>query len=326
MAVSTSFTELVEHRDIVDDTASIGRRIAMFDGVLPAEDPTLIVSSQDDKLPPTGCQVPEVPADQFSAHSLRAAIRQHGALIVRKLFPETFTDTARTAVDRVLEAADKFGKDPEYARGGSDYYFSPPGILSAVMPGKELGNSRGFHRDSGSAMCVEAPCVAEALLNLYEEYGLKNKIADYLGETPCLSAKKWVLRRSRLPISDAGWHQDGAFMGTDINSINMWLPLSRCGGTCGAPGMDVIPRRLTSIVSAQGAQFNWSVSPGYIEDHFGDSPPVSPVFNPGDAFFFDHYYLHRTQYGEAFEKQRYAIETWFFGDSSFPKNQVPIAW
>ena len=227
MAVSTSFTELVEQRDIINDTASIGNRIAMFDGVLPAANPTLIFSGQEDNPLPTGCQVPEVPADQFSAHNLRAAIRQHGALIVRGLFPETFADNARNAIDRVLESAEKFGKDPEYDRGGSDYYFNPPGILSAVMPGKELGNSRGFHRDSGSAMCVEAPCVAEELLKLYEEYGLKSKIADYLGETPCLSTKKWVLRRSRLPISDAGWHQDGAFMGTGINTTNMWLPLSQ---------------------------------------------------------------------------------------------------
>lgn len=326
MAVSTSFTELVEQRNIADDTASITGRIAMFEGVLPAANPTLVVSDQGDNRPLAGSCVPEVPAHEFSAQSLHAAIGQHGALIVRQLFPESFTETARTAIDRVLGSAEEFSQDPEYASHGGDHYFNPPAILQTVMPGKELGNSRGFHRDSGSAMCVESPCVAEALLKLYEQQGLKHKIARYLGETPCLSVKKWVLRRSKLPISDAGWHQDGAFMGTYINSINMWLPLNQCGGTSGAPGMDVIPRRLTSIVSAQGAQFNWSVSPGYIEDHFRDSPPVSPVFNAGDAFFFDHYYLHRTQYGTEFNKQRYAIETWFFGNSSFPKNQIPIAW
>lgn len=326
MAVSTSFTDLIEQRDIADDTAAIASRIGLFDGVQPAEHPALIISSQDDTQPLPDYCVPEVLAAEFSAQGLRAAIRQHGALIVRGLFPETFTSSARAAIDRVLESSGKFGQNPDYARDGSDHYFNPPAILQAVMPGKELGNSRGFHRDSGSAMCVEAPSVAEGLLKLYEDFGLKTKIAQYLGEAPCLSAKKWVLRRSKLPISDAGWHQDGAFMGTGINSINMWLPLSECGGNCGAPGMDVIPRRLTSIVSAQGAHFNWSVSPDYIEEHFRDSPPVSPVFNAGDAFFFDHYYLHRTQYGTDFTKQRYAIETWFFGNSSFPKNQIPIAW
>jgi hypothetical protein len=51
-----------------------------------------------------------------------------------------------------------------------------------------------------------------------------------------------------------------------------------------------------------------------------------PVFNAGDAFFFDHFYLHRTQYRTDFTKLRYAVETWFFGASSFPKNQIPLAW
>ena len=175
-------------------------------------------------------------------------------------------------------------------------------------------------------MCVEAPSVAEALLQLYEEKGLKNLVEEYLGEPPCLSVKKWVMRRSKLPVAEAGWHQDGAFMGTNINSINMWLPLNRCGGATGAPGMDVVPRRLNKIVSADGAQFDWSVSSSQVTDKFSDNQPLMPEFNAGDAFFFDHFFLHRTQFRDDFSKIRYAIETWFFGSSSFPKNQIPLAW
>lgn len=191
---------------------------------------------------------------------------------------------------------------------------------------KELGNTRSFHRDSGSAMCVEAPSVAEALLQLYEALGLKALVTDYLGEPPCLSVKKWVLRRSKLPVAEAGWHQDGAFMGTNLNSINMWIPLNECGGDTGAPGLDVVPLRLHKIASAEGAQFDWSVSDALVSSSYVETRPLMPVFNAGDAFFFDHYYLHRTQYRTDFTKLRYAIETWFFGATSFPKNQIPLAW
>ena len=129
-----------------------------------------------------------------------------------------------------------------------------------------------------------------------------------------------------LPVAEAGWHQDGAFMGANINSINMWIPLNECGGETGAPGMDVVPLRLNDIVSSEGAQFDWSVSDAHATDGINKGQPLMPVFNEGDAFFFDHFYLHRTQYRTDFSKLRYAVETWFFGESAFPKNQIPLAW
>ena len=115
-------------------------------------------------------------------------------------------------------------------------------------------------------------------------------------------------------------------MGTNINSINMWIPLNECGGATGAPGMDVVPRRLTEIATSKGAQFEWSVSDVQATDGLSNGQPLMPVFNEGDAFFFDHFYLHRTQYRTDFTKLRYAVETWFFGESTFPKNQIPLAW
>ncbi|MDZ7782667.1 MAG: hypothetical protein U5K56_06910 [Halioglobus sp.] len=228
-------------------------------------------------------------------------------------------------IDRVLDACENS------TRGNPaplDTYYNPPDNLVSIMPNKqkELGNTRNFHRDSGSAMCVEAPSVAEALLEWYAAHGLRKLMQGYLGEKPCLTVKKWVLRRSALPVAEAGWHQDGAFMGTNINSLNMWIPLNRCGGDTGAPGMDVLPLRLTDIASAEGAQFDWSVSSNEVTSKSGTTTLTSPVFNPGDAFFFDHFFLHRTQYGVDFSELRYAIETWFFGETSFPKNQIPLAW
>ena len=313
----------LEARNIVTDCATMETRIETYRTRDSAVSPSLILGTAFDSQVPRQYEIPEITAAELSADKLRSAVLTHGALIVRNLLSKTTVDTLITAADRVVDACSN--PDPSAA---PDTYFNPPRNLRTIMPNrdKELGNTRSFHRDSGSAMCVEAPSVAEALLQLYEALGLKALVTDYLGEPPCLSVKKWVLRRSKLPVAEAGWHQDGAFMGTNLNSINMWIPLNECGGDTGAPGLDVVPLRLHKIASAEGAQFDWSVSDALVSSSYVETRPLMPVFNAGDAFFFDHYYLHRTQYRTDFTKLRYAIETWFFGATSFPKNQIPLAW
>ncbi len=313
----------IEARNIVADCATMETRIEAYRTREPSNDPLLIVNEGDVVTNAAQRCVPEIAANDFTVEQLRSAVTKHGALIVRNMFSKTTIDTLISAADRVIDACDNSG-----AMGPASTYFNPPSNLRSIMPkkDKELGNTRSFHRESGSAMCVEAPSVAETLLLMYEAHGLKNLLCEYLGEAPCLSVKKWVLRRSKLPVAEAGWHQDGAFMGTNLNSINMWIPLNECGGETGAPGMDVVPQRLTRISSAEGAQFDWSVSDSEVSSRFANSQPLMPVFNAGDAFFFDHFYLHRTQYRTDFTKLRYAVETWFFGASSFPKNQIPLAW
>ena len=313
----------LESRDIASDCAKIGSRIESYRAREAAVDPALIVREQHQPTMPAEHCVPEITASKLTADSLRAGISEHGALIVRNLFSKTSMDTLIKAADNVIDACSDSTLTPRI-----NTYYNPPGNLRTIMPKKdrELGNTRSFHRESGSAMCVEAPSVAEALLELYEAHGLKDLIGLYLGEPPCLSVKKWVLRRSKLPVAEAGWHQDGAFMGTNLNSLNMWIPLNECGGTTGAPSMDVVPQRLNKIASAAGAQFNWSVSDSQVSSRLADGQSLAPAFSAGDVFFFDHFYLHRTQYRPDFTKLRYAVETWFFGASSFPKNQIPIDW
>ncbi len=315
----------LQHRDIHSDRASMEQRIESFRPRQPSSAPKLILSQHQQQQQVDSNIVPEVSADAFSATILRDSLMQHGSLVVRNLFTSAITDALREAADRVIDAC----ADPNAESNHEpEPYFNPPNNLKTIMPNRdrELVNTRSFHRTSGSAMCVEAPSVAEALLDFYEDSGLREIVTDYLQEPPCLTVKKWVLRRSLLPVSEAGWHQDGAFMGTDINSVNMWLPLSTCGGDTGAPGMDVVPRRLYDIASAEGAQFEWSVSDSQVQSGDNSQRPISPIFHAGDAYFFDHFFLHRTQYRPDFSKVRYAVETWFFGESAFPKNQIPLAW
>lgn len=315
-------TEHIEQRNMTTDCARMGARIEEFRTREARENPELLIRADAPLAAPAG-KIPEINAEGLNPTVLADAIKRHGALIVRGMFSETSMATLQQAADQVIDACE----DPDAEKTAErSHYFNPPGNLRSIMPNKdrELGNTRNFHRTSGSAMCVEAPSVAEALLEFYEQYGLKPLVTEYLGEAPCLTVKKWVLRRSLLPVAEAGWHQDGAFMGTDINTINMWIPLNECGGTTGAPGMDVVPQRLYGIASAEGAQFEWSVSDSHV--HGGDNEPIAPEFQAGDAFFFDHLFLHRTQFRTDYTRTRYAIETWFFGTTTFPKNQIPLAW
>jgi hypothetical protein len=313
----------LEARDIVNDCVTMEARIESYRTRKSADNPSLILNNYIDNEIPQECEIPEINAAEITVGRLRSAVFRHGALIVRNMLSKSSVDALVLATDRVVDAC----ANPSDVASASTY-FNPPRNLGTIMPNKEkeLRNTRSFHRDSGSAMCVEAPSVAEALLGLYEAHGLKELLSEYLGEPPCLSVKKWVLRRSILPVAEAGWHQDGAFMGTNLNSLNMWIPLNKCGGDTGAPGLDVVPLRLHKIASAEGAQFDWSVSDSLVANRYMDSQPLQPVFNAGDAFFFDHYYLHRTQFRTDFTQLRYAIETWFFGASSFPKNQIPLLW
>lgn len=315
-------TDMLESRNITADRSRMGDRIEAYRTREPSDSPRLVIQKREKGTPTQYC-VPEIAAAELNVERLRTAVADHGALLVRAMFPRTSVDTLLHATNRVVDAcADSTASIP------ANVYFNPPENLRSIMPRKdrELANTRNFHRASGSAMCVEAPSVAESLLQLYEAHGLKQLMTEYLGEPPCLSVKKWVLRRSILPVSEAGWHQDGAFMGTNLNSLNMWIPLNTCGAATGAPGLDVVPQRLYEIASAEGAQFNWSVSDSLVNGEFAEIRPLMPQFNAGDAFFFDHFYLHRTQYRTDFTTLRYAVETWFFGASSFPKNQIPLVW
>ena len=275
-----------------------------------------------------GQQVPEVHASEFEVNHLRAAMASRGCLIVRELFNSTtMTDYCRV-IDLAMEPAKHSDTQEEHSARMATIFSNPPPQLASRLPEPNLSYARKFHRDGGSAMCVESASVSEHLLELYKSVGIKQLVTDYLGEAPCLSALKWVLRRPTLPINRNGWHQDGAFMGEGINSLNMWIAANRCGGESGAPGMDLLPQRLTKILGAgEGeAVFDWSVSDDAMTTSQSSHEITTPVFEAGDALIFDHFLLHRTQYGGDFIRPRYAIETWFFGSKNFPSNQVPLSW
>jgi hypothetical protein len=261
----------------------------------------------------------EICAEDLDAGVLREAVSRGCGLIVRNLVPPEVCAQLRRVIDAMLDAQ-QTGQE----RSG---YRNCPGNLAEILGHQKLGDSRGFHAVSGSVMCVESANLCEALLELYETLALPPVLRDFFVGDYCLSALKWVLRRSRLPVSPMGWHQDGAFMGSDIKSLNMWMSLSECGADSAAPGLDIVARNLTSVVNAGDgeAAFSWSFDSARMERLFGPDAIASPRFGEGDVYFFDHFMLHRTQHLPGQSRIRYALETWFFDGSLYPSNQVPLS-
>ena len=188
-------------------------------------------------------------------------------------------------------------------------------------------------RERRASSCAKAPecgpssrrgCCSSSS-TCWNATGLRPLVSGYLGERPALTLKKSTLRRTH-PLPFADWHQDGAFLGDGIRTINLWLSLSDCG--VDAPGLDLLPRRLDRIVEtgSGGAIFPWSVGPGTVEEAAEGVAVVRPRFKPGDALLFDEMFLHRTATDETMTRDRYAIESWFFAPSVYPGDQIPFVW
>jgi hypothetical protein len=190
-------------------------------------------------------------------------------------------------------------------------------------------------RRRGSVLTVECPPTMFDLVEVFDEVNLSALAREYFGEAPMLLARKGTLRRISHEGNTGGWHQDGAFMGLDVRSLNIWLALTHCGDD--APGLDIVARRLTELVETAEGAFAWATSPDAAEA-IAAGAVVRRVFEAGDALIFDHFNLHRTAIAPAMERDRHAIETWLFSPSTYdamttpvddgysPRDQIPIVF
>jgi hypothetical protein len=262
--------------------------------------------------------LPEIRADQLDAHTLAAGIQYHGALIVRGLLNEPKALEMAAGVRRSLDACGEWHQKQQPAFDSPWYWRLP---LSEEC---ELAPARLWVEGAGGVWTADSPRMLFDLTDAFERAGVIEAITQYFGERPLLSVGKSTLRCVPSTIRVADWHQDGAFMGGDIRSVNVWLSLSHCG--VDASGLEVLPRRLPRVLptGTHGANFDWSVGPGMVELAGEGVGTVSPVFAPGDAMLFDHFFLHRTGIPHAIAKDRYAIESWFFAPSAYPRQQLPL--
>ena len=279
----------------------------------PAADPPAIRAQPQAPGP-----VSELRPQDLGVDALRRGFSRHGCVLVRGLVsPERAAKLAH-GIDHVLDAFDAAQQGTPV--GETSPWFSP---FSPVGTDYRIGGRRTWMRASGGVWTVDSPRMLFDLLDLIEETGIGDLISEYLGERPALSANKCNLRRVPIDTS-TNWHQDGAFLGAEVRTVNLWLGLSACGRD--APGLDVIPRRIDEILETgtEGAIFDWSVGPGVVEAL--GTPVFRPEIEPGDALLFDHLFLHRTGIDPTMSVERYAMETWFFAPSVYPKGQIPIVY
>jgi hypothetical protein len=256
--------------------------------------------------------LPEISRDELTPGLIRAGILRDGCLLVRGLVERSDALHLADAIDRAFEGCDR--------GAGSDegYYeeFTPNLRFSAVL-------GRPWIRRGGGVLAVDSPLVAVEMMELLDGARVPALVEGYLGESALMSAQKTTLRKADPSVPGA-WHQDGYFMG-DVQPLNLWLSLSRCGDE--APGLDLVPRRLDGLVKPreEGSIIGIEISPEDAKEAAGDRSIMRPIFEPGDALFFDELFLHQTASDPAMQKPRYALESWFFGSSSFPADYAPIA-
>ena len=240
---------------------------------------------------------PVVSRSELTPESLRSGILEHGSLHVRGAVPLARVDELVEGIDRALAAAESHAS----GLGGVEMTpwcepFSAHPSYPKIM-NRQLGNRRKWVQESGGVWTADSPRMLFEFFDMLDSVGLD---------------------------TSTDWHQDGAFLGDGIRTVNMWLSLSHCGRD--APGLDIVPARLDHIVETgtEGAKFGWSVGPGVVERVSAATPVSRPVFEPGDALFFDDLFLHRTAIDPSMSRERYAIETWFFAPSAYPEKYVPL--
>lgn len=264
-------------------------------------------------------RIVEVAGADLDVAQLLDGLATSGCLLVRGLItPERARELA-AGIDRAFDAYDR----AEAGEPSDLRWYEPHTMPDRVEPGLPAPFRRRMMRDDGGMWTADSPRMLYEVLEVIERSGLVHLMADLFHERPLLSAIKGTLRRVAPFNIDGGWHQDGAFLGDQISSLNVWLSLSRCGDD--APGLDIVPRRLPGVLPRdERAQFDWSVSDAGAREAADGVAIVRPLFEPGDALLFDHLLLHRTGADARMPHDRYAIESWFFAPSAYPDRQLPI--
>ena len=266
---------------------------------------------------PAGDPLPEVPATHLTPGLIRAGILRDGCLLVRGLVDRGRALGMAEEIDRAFAQRERHEAGKGIKPGYYEEFQPEPGAGEPVV--------RGWIKQGGGLLAADAPRLHFEMTQMFQTARLPELIGGYLGEPALISVHKTTLRKADPSVPGA-WHQDGFFMGP-VRSVNMWLSLSRCGDV--APGLDVLPRRLNDYLATatEEAVLDYTISQAQVDQAAAAAGTriVRPIFEPGDAIFFDELFLHQTGSDPGMRKPRYAIENWFFGGSAFPSEYAPIA-
>jgi hypothetical protein len=283
-------------------------------GPPPATPPAIVPGRSTGALPrvePAGLDLP----------ALRDGLATGGCLLVPGLIPAHRVAELVAGIDRSLEA---FDAATEKRAGPEDRAWYRPFTPAEGVSSYRVGGRRKWVRAAGGVWTADSPRMLFTLVETLREVGLASLIEAFLGERPVMSVNKCTLRR--VPVDSAGeWHQDGAFLGEGVRSLNVWMALDHCGRD--APTMDVVPRRFAEVVpTGTDTPFDWAVGPSAAAAAAGDAGILRPEFAPGDVLLFVHLFLHRTAAEPVMTSERHAIESWFFAPSTYPEGQIPLVF
>jgi Phytanoyl-CoA dioxygenase (PhyH) len=272
------------------------------------------VAPDSDRLP-SADPLPEITASELTPGLLRAGILRDGCLLVRGLVPREGALELAQRIDRAFDQRERHDPGRRIAEGFYEE-FRPHSRYGDVV-------GRTWIQQGGGLLAADAPMLSFEMMEIFRAARLRELVTGYLGEPALISVHKTTLRKADPSVPGA-WHQDGFFMG-EVRSLNLWLSLSRCGDE--SPGLDILPRRLENYVATatDEAVLDYTISQQKVQETAGDTPVIRPIFEPGDALFFDELFLHQTGSDPAMRKPRYAVENWFFGGSGFPGEYAPIA-
>jgi hypothetical protein len=256
----------------------------------------------------------EIPADELSVEKLGGAIQHHGCLVVRGLMP-------RPTVDRLVDAIERALQAQEASHNGAPVSETTPWFAPhpdyPVTP-RTIDKNRVFLADSPRAMFE----VAEA----FRETGIDSLAAEYLGDRPVMTDKKWMLWRMDRSADVFTFHQEASvFNAGPVRTVNICVALSECGVT--SPGFQFYPCRMDQIAEPDPNElYRFALDPETIARISGDTAVAAPLYDAGDAVLFDEYLLHRTKSSNEMSDVRYSVESWMFAPCGHPRRdtQGPI--
>lgn len=293
-------------RRLVRERLDAAQRLAES---VPAESGADWPASFEDPFDSTAGPVPEVQASELRLDLLGGALRHHGLLVVRGLFTEAAATGLADDVEQAFTAMEAAEAGGSTRRQRS--WYTPQGEDKPTHAGNLV-------------RLVDSPRAMFNLFELIEATPVVDLVSRYLQSPAVFTAKKTGLRRVHAAdVFTDDFHQDGAFLGEEVRSLNLWISLSQCGED--APGLDVIPRRLEHVPTTGGgdAMFKWSVAANDVEELTG-AGPIRLGFAPGDAVFFDQFLMHRTGADPGMPNRRYAVESWFFAVDHRPDDYTPL--
>jgi len=261
-----------------------------------------------------GDPLPEFSPAELTPGLLRAAILRDGCVLVRGLVPRERALAMAAEIDRAYAEREHLEAGEQVVDGYYEEFEPHPRFESPWRPWIKMG---------GGLLAADSPRLCAEMMDLFAAAGLRELVSGYLGEPALISVHKTTLRKAQPEVGGA-WHQDGFFMGP-VRALNLWLSLSRCGDV--APGLDIVPRRIDDYLATgtPGADLSWTISEEEVAKAAEGVGVIRPIFEPGDALFFDERFLHKTGSDPSMPKPRFAIENWFFGGSAFPAEYAPIA-